>query len=146
MVIDLSAHGIGLGRRSRRDRDLRGNFFEDLTDAVVSRVSTDPEIKATTAAKAVELATGVRPKVDTTSQPGVTWLRLLPAHGEFVDSVFAKGVRQITAGPSKGQPANFKVDVMPALAPVLWRRVAPLAGLAFLLSLGVGIYIGKKQV
>lgn len=143
MLFDLQGHGIGRKYAFRPGRRaLGGNAFEDITSAIVSRVSQDPNIKADTTAKAVEMATGIRPKVERVQ--GVTWVRLLPQHGEFIDAVFVKGVNKITSGPSKGQAADFKIDVFPALSPFLWRRVFPTLVLAFIGAAGVGYFVGRK--
>lgn len=106
-------------------------------------VLSDKGVKARLVSESVESVTGIAPTVDM-SDPAVAWVRLKPEHGDFIDAVFMKGVKQITAGPSKGKPANLKIDVMPALTPFLLKRVLPVALLIGAGVFAAGYYTGKR--
>jgi hypothetical protein len=119
------------------------DYIADYLKSGAKQILSDKGVKARIVSEAVESVTGVSPVVDA-SDPTVTWVRLRPEHGQFVDSVFLKGVKQITAGPSKGKPADLKIDVMPALSPVLLKRVLPVAILLGAVVFGAGYYAGRR--
>ncbi len=139
MVIDLKNHGF-------RGNRFSGSTAEDLVNyakSSLSEIASDKGVKARVVAEAMKSVTGVAPVVDT-RDPSVTWVRTVPAHGEFIDAVFLKSAKQITAGPSKGRAADLKIDVMPALMPVLIRRVLPVALLIGAGLFAAGYYTGGK--
>lgn len=119
------------------------DYLADYLKSGAKQILSDKGVKARIVSEAVESVTGVSPVVDA-SDPTVTWVRLRPEHGQFVDSVFLKGVKQITAGPSKGKPADLKIDVMPALSPVLLKRALPVALLLGAVVFGAGYYMGRR--
>lgn len=131
MVINLREHGLG-----GNIRDFATNLFKD--------VANDKNVKARAVSQAVESITGVTPITDT-RDPNVTWVRMVPAHGEFIDTVFLKSAKKIAAGPSKGKPADLKIDVMPALKPVLLRRVLPAILFGGTVLFAVGYHYGRRK-
>jgi hypothetical protein len=142
MVIRLADHGLG-----PRGNSLRGESAFDVFKKAVSSgfqdVVGDKGVKSQIVVQAVRAVTGVDPIVDT-SDPAVTWVRMRPEHGEFIDSTFTKAAKKITAGPSAGKVADFKVDLVPALKPFLIRRALPVVGGVFLAGLVVGYLLKRK--
>lgn len=134
MVIDLRTHGLGGNAKA----------FRDFATSVLSEVTSDKGVKAKAVSQAIQSITGVTPVIDT-SDPAVIWVRTTPAHGEFIDAVFLKSAKKIAAGPSKGRPADLKIDVMPALKPFLIRRALPLALLAGFTLFAAGYYYAGRK-
>jgi hypothetical protein len=127
--------------------DLGASAIDRLSSFVNStfqNVASDKNVKAELVAKAISTITGIAPIVDNRN-PNVTWVRMLPAHGDFFDAVFMDQAKKISKGPSAGQPANMKIDVMPALGPVIFKRFLPVTvgivgGIFFL-----GYLYGKRK-
>lgn len=141
MVIDLKRHGLVRGSRVR----LGASAIDNLTDYIKSgfgEIASDRGVKARVVSEAIKSVTGVAPIVDS-SDPTVTWVRTVPAHGEFLDALFVKGAKQITSGPSKGKPADLKIDIAPALQKVVLLRFLPAALLVGAGLYAAGYYMGK---
>ncbi len=133
MVIDLKRHGLNVGRGI----GLGASALDNLADYIksgIGEIASDKGVKARVVSEAIKSVTGVPAIVDT-SDPNVTWVRTVPAHGEFLDALFMKSAKKITAGPSKGRDADLKIDIAPALQKVVLLRFLPAA-----LLLGAGLY------
>lgn len=141
MVIDWGSQGPQRGRRVR----LGDSVFENLTDYVKAgfgEIASDRGVKARVVSEAIKSVTGVSPLIDN-RDPQVTWVRTVPAHGEFIDALFVKSAKTITAGPSKGRAADLKIDLAPALNKVLWMRALPATLLIGAGLFACGYYYGK---
>lgn len=126
--------------RMRRSR-LHGAGLDDFTDYVksaVTEVVTDKGVKAALVAQAITSVTGIAPVVDK-SNPKVTWVRTVPAHSKWIESVFVKAV---TTNPN-AKPADLKVDIFPALNPILLKRFLPVLALVGAGVFAVGYFVGK---
>lgn len=140
MVIQLSSHGLqrhGPGGRGR----FGSGMLDDLTSYAkntFATVSADSGVKARGVAGAIQSVTGIAPQVDT-SDPKVTWVRTVPAHAAWMEAVFLKSV---ASGPDD-KPANMKIDMMPALTPILLKRILPVLLLVGAGLVAVGYFIGK---
>lgn len=124
-----------------------GDLSDDLkayASTAFSTVIAQKSVKASLIASAVKGVSGIPPIVDTKTDPNVTWVRLLPAHGEYIDGLFLKNVKEIGAGASKSD-ANVKMDVMPALFPFLQRRVLPFVLIASAGLIYLGYHYGSKK-
>lgn len=140
MVIDLKRHGLNGGRMR-----LGASALDSLADYVksgIGEIASDKGVKARVVSEAIKSVTGIAPVVDT-SDPNVTWVRTLPAHGDFIDALFMKSAKQITTGPSKGKPADLKIDIAPALQKVTLLRFLPVALIAGAGLFAAGYYMGK---
>ena len=141
MVIDLKRHGLNGGRNTR----LGASALDNLTDYIKSgfgEIASDKGVKARVVSEAIKSVTGVAPVVDT-RDPNVTWVRTVPAHGDFIDAIIVRNAKKITSGPSKGKDADFKIDVAPALQKVFLLRFLPAAILAGAGLFAAGYYMGK---
>ena len=142
MVIDLERHGLN---RSGRNVRLGASALDNLADYLksgIGEIASDKGVKARVVSEAIKSVTGIAPIVDT-SDPRVTWVRTVPAHGEFIDAVFVKSAKKITAGPSKGRDADLKIDIAPALQKVVLLRFLPAALVVGAGLLALGYYGGK---
>jgi hypothetical protein len=142
MVIDLKRHGLNRFRNPR----LGTSALDSLSDYIQSTskdIASDKGVKARVVYEAIKSVTGVAPTVDT-SDPNVTWVRTVPAHGDFIDAIFMANAKKITAGPSKGRVADFKIDVGPALQKVILLRFLPAALLVGAGLFAAGYYMGKE--
>lgn len=142
MVIDLERHGLN---RSGRNVRLGASALDNIADYVKSgfgEIASDKGVKARVVSEAIKSVTGVPAIVDT-SDPKVTWVRTVPAHGEFLDALFLRSAKKITAGPSKGRDADLKIDIAPALQKVVLLRFLPAALLAGAGLFALGYYTGK---
>jgi hypothetical protein len=141
MVIDLKRHGLDGGRSQR----LGASALDSLADYIksgIGEIASDKGVKARVVSEAIKSVTGVAPVVDT-SDPNITWVRTVPAHGDFIDAIFMASAKKITAGPSKGKDADFKIDVAPALQKVVLLRFLPAALLVGAGLFAAGYYMGK---
>lgn len=141
MVIDLSKHGLQGGRSQRLGASALDNIA-DYIKSGVGEIASDRGVKARVVSEAIKSVTGVAPIVDT-SDPRVTWIRTVPAHGDFIDALFLSSAKKITAGPSKGRDADLKIDIVPALKKVTLLRFLPAALLVGAGLLALGYYAGK---
>ncbi len=142
MVIDLGTYGLASGGKKSR---LGSSTFDSLADYVkagVGEIASDRGVKSRVVSEAIKSVTGIAPIVDT-SDPSVTWVRTVPAHGDYLDALFVKSAKKITAGPSKGKDADLKIDIAPALKKVVLLRFLPAALLAGAALLALGYYGGK---
>lgn len=114
----------------------------DYIKSGIGEIASDKGVKARVVSEAIKSVTGVAPIVDT-SDPNVTWVRTVPAHGDFLDALFVKSAKKITAGPSKGQDADLKIDIAPALQKVVLLRFLPAALLLGAGLFAAGYYMGK---
>lgn len=138
MVIDMNAHGLrGRGR-------VRGQFGAGVDDIVdylkrgAGEIAADRGVKARVVSEAIKSVTGIAPVVDT-RDPAVTWVRTVPAHSKWIESVFMKAVKK---NPNSA-PADLKVDVSPALNPILLKRALPVLVVLGLGVFGAGYFMGK---
>lgn len=142
MVIDLRQHGLVAGRSKAF---LGASALDTLTEYVKSglgEIASDKGVKARVVSEAIKSVTGVAPIVDT-SDPNVTWVRTVPAHGEFLDALFVKSAKKITSGPSKGRDADLKIDIAPALKKVVLLRFLPAALIVGGGLFTLGYYLGR---
>lgn len=134
MVFDFHAHSL-------KGRGRFGAGVEDVVDYLkrgAGEIAGDRGVKARVVSEAVKSVTGIAPLVDN-SNPNVTWVRTVPAHSKWIESVFVKAVSK---NPN-ARPADLKVDIFPALNPILLKRFLPLLGLLGAGVFAVGYYMGK---
>ena len=136
MVVDLHRHGLGPRLSGTSVLDNLLSYAQKTAGSVVS----DKGVKASVVSQAIAQVTGVVPTVDT-SDPAVTWVRTTPAHADWLEAVFLKSIK--TDPMSK--PSDMKIDVMPALTPILVKRVLPVALLGAGLLFGIGYVYGKRK-
>lgn len=136
MVIDMT----GLRRRGRRHLGAGGldDFVNYVRDSA-SEIASDKNVKATAVSQAIKSVTGIAPVVDT-RDPRVTWVRTVPAHSKWMESVFVKAV---TKNPN-AKAADLKVDIFPALNPILLKRALPALVLLGAGVFAVGYFVGSK--
>ena len=134
MQVDLSAHG--LSPRFSGSRFLNGSA-SDFFSQTAKNIASDRSVRVTAISAALSAVTGVSPVVDT-RDPSVTWIRTVPKHGEYVDSLFLKHAKG-----KPGKPADVKIDVGPALMPLVYRRVLPVALVLLGIAFGVGYFVGR---
>lgn len=132
------------GRAGLRALD-GASLMDTITSAVTSSLSeaaNDKGVKAQLAKAAISGITGIAPVVDT-SDPKVTVVRLTPRHGAFLDAMVTNAMTPSpppAPGAKPSPPSNFKIDVMPAVTPVLLKYVLP----ASLVLIAVGYFVGRK--
>lgn len=114
-----------------RHKSFKGNINDLFTIAKssASDILSDKGIKATLASQAIKSVTGIEPIIDT-RDPSVTWVRTTPKHSDWLESVFMQSVKK---NPNQ-KPADFKIDIMPALNPILLKRFLP--GLVLVAAIG----------
>ncbi len=131
----MRAHGL-------RGRGRLGAGVDDVIDYLkkgAGEIIGDRGVKARVVSEAIESVTGIAPVVDT-RDPKVTWVRTVPAHSKWIESVFVKAV---TKNPN-AKPADLKIDIFPAMNPILLKRFLPVLAL---IGAGVfvsGYYVGKR--
>jgi hypothetical protein len=118
--------------------------ISSFANTTLKNVASDKDVKAELVSKAITSITGIAPIVDRRN-PEVTWVRLLPSHGEFFDTVFMAQAKKISKGPSAGEAANMKIDVAPAIKPILFKRVLPLSLLVLGSVFFSGFALGKRS-
>jgi len=134
MVIDLRAHGL-------KGRGRLGAGVDDVVDYLkrgVGEIISDRGVKARVVSEAIKSVTGIAPVVDT-RDPAVTWVRTVPAHSEWIESVFVKAVKK---NPNAA-PADLKVDIFPAMNPILLKRFLPVLALLGAGVFGAGYFMGR---
>jgi hypothetical protein len=112
--------------------------FANYVKSTVSDVAGDKGVKAAVVAQAIASVTGIAPVVDT-RDPQVTWVRTVPGHSKWIESVFVKAV---TKNPN-ARPADLKVDIFPALNPILLKRFLPVLALVGAGVFAAGYFVGK---
>ncbi len=134
MIIDLRKHGLQPGGVKSRLGASALDTIADYVKSGIGEIASDKGVKARVVSEAIKSVTGVSPIVDT-SDPRVTWVRTVPAHGDYLDALFVKSAKKISSGPSKGKDADLKIDIAPALKKVVLLRFLPVA-----LLVGGGLY------
>lgn len=136
MVLDLSAHGIGKNRFGAGAVE----DFVNYAKGTAGQIAGDRGVKSRVVAEAIRSVTGIAPMIDT-RDPKVTWVRTVPGHSKWLEAVFTKSV---LTDPSK-KPADMKIDVMPALSPLLAMKLFPAMLLAGGVALGLGYMLGRSR-
>jgi hypothetical protein len=100
------------------------------------------ELKVGLLDSAIRGVSGIAPVIDR-SKPTI-YVRLLPEHGAFVDGLLFPGVTTISAPGGVKTPADVKVDVMPAVNHLIWKRVVPAGALLVVLGIGIGYFMRRR--
>jgi len=106
---------------------------------VASGVASDKNVKATVVSQAITSVTGIAPIIDK-SDPKVTWVKLVPKHGDYAEALFLRATKA-----QAGKPVDFKIDVMPALKPFILNRFLPVILFGVTGLVGVGYYLGQRK-
>lgn len=113
-----------------------------LTDSLlkfVRDVAGDKEVKTELLTSAITGVTGIAPVVDK-SNPQVTFIRLRPQHGKQVEALLFRRVKKTPTGAI----ATVKLDVAPAVRPLIFKyAVLPAIGI-FALGYFVNDYFARK--
>lgn len=111
--------------------------------AYVSSGLQPKELKVTLLDSAIRGVSGIAPIID--RKTATVYVRLRPEHGAFVDALLFPGVKKVESGASKGQPADVKVDVMPAVRHLIWKRVVPAGVGLVVLGIGIGYFMRRRK-